>query len=285
MKSERLTPYFFVLPALTLFVVFRFYPLIVGSLYSFTDWNGINAANFIGLGNYIELLHDPVFWATMRNCAYVLATLPIWVGLPLLLAVFIHLGVPGASFYRAAYFFPIVLSSIIIGTMFSIILRFDGTFNQLLGIFGLEAVDWLGDGRYALISVICVAIWSHFGMNVLIFLSGLSTVPPELIDAAKIDGASLPQIIFKIIIPMLRSTIEFVTVITTITILTAMFGLIYMMTAGGPGTSTYMPEFLIWMMQGEFNRLGYASAISLVLFVIVGIVGTLQIRMMKRDWE
>ncbi|MBY3163902.1 sugar ABC transporter permease [Rhizobium laguerreae] len=285
MKSARLTPYLFVLPALVLFVTFRFYPLVSGSLYSFTDWNGIAAPRFIGLGNYIEIVHDPVFWDMMRNCAVVICTLPIWVGLPLILAIFIHLGVPGRGFYRAAFFFPIVLSSIIIGTMFSIILRFDGSFNQFLAAMGLEPVDWLGDQRFALFSVICVAIWAHFGMNVLIFLSGLSTVPPELIDAAKVDGASLGQIIRKIIIPLLRSSIEFVAVITTITILTSMFGLIYMMTAGGPGTSTYMPEFLIWIMQGEFNRLGYASALSVILFLAVAVIGALQIRMMKSDWK
>ncbi len=228
---------------------------------------------------------DPVFQDTMINTACVILTLPIWVGLPLLLAIFIHLRVPGAPFFRAAYFFPIVLSSIIIGTMFSIIMRFDGSLNQLLILSGLEPIDWLGDQRYALISVVFVAIWAHFGMNVLIFLSGLSTVPPELIDAARVDGASLRQIIFRIIIPLLRATVEFVAVITTITIVTSMFGLIYMMTGGGPGTATYMPEFLIWLMQGESNRLGYASAMSIVLFIFVGCVGIIQIRMMRRDWE
>jgi multiple sugar transport system permease protein len=285
MRSERVTPYLFVLPALGLFLIFRFYPLLAGSLYALTDWNGISEPRWIGLANFRELMIDPVFRDTMMNTAWVMLTLPVWVGLPLLLAIFIHLGVPGARFFRAAYFFPIVLSSIIIGTMFSIIMRFDGSLNQLLILLDLEPIDWLGDQRYALFSVVFVAIWAHFGMNVLIFLSGLSTVPPELIDAARVDGASLPQLIFRIIIPLMRATVEFVAVITTITIVTSMFGLIYMMTGGGPGTATYMPEFLIWLMQGESNRLGYASAMSVVLFVFVGCVGIIQIRMMRRDWE
>ncbi len=147
--------------------------------------------------------------------------------------------------------------------------------------FGLEPVDWLGDRHFALFAVVTVAIWAHFGMNVLIFLSGLTTVPPEVIEAARVDGANLRQIIFRVIVPMLRPSIEFVAVITTITMLTSMFGLIYVMTGGGPGTATYMPEFLIWLMQGEFNRLGYASAMSVVLFVVVGFVGVIQIRMMR----
>ncbi|MBV9812616.1 MAG: sugar ABC transporter permease, partial [Acetobacteraceae bacterium] len=273
MRSDRLSPYLFVLPALALFLTFRLYPLVSGAFYSLTDWDGIAPARFIGLANFVEIANDPAFRSTMRNVLVVVATLPIWAGLPLILAILIHLGVPGAGFYRAAYFFPIVLSSIIIGTMFNIILRFDGSFNQFLALFGIPAVDWLGDRRFALTSVVCVAIWAHFGMNVLIYLSGLATVPSDVVEAARVDGATLRQVVFRIIIPLLRPTLEFVAVISTITILTSMFGLIYVMTAGGPGTATYMPEFLIWLMQGEFNRLGYASAISVVLFLVVAVLG------------
>jgi multiple sugar transport system permease protein len=283
MTQERLSPYLFVLPALALFLTFRFYPLVVGAFYALTDWDGIAPPRFIGIANFIEIARDPVFHATMRNVVLVLASLPIWVGLPLMLAILIHLRVPGAGFYRAAYFFPIVLSSIIIGTMFNIILRYDGSFNQFLQLFGVAPVDWLGDRRFALLSVVCVAIWAHFGMNVLIYLSGLATVPPEIIEAARIDGASLRQVIFRVIIPLQRPTLEFVAVVSVITVLTSMFGLIYVMTAGGPGTATYMPEFMIWLMQGEFNRLGYASAISVVLFVVVGVLGLAQIRLMGRE--
>ena len=285
MTRERLSPYLFVLPALALFLTFRFYPLLSGFFYALTDWDGIAPPRFIGIGNFLEIARDPVFHATMRNVVLVLATLPIWVGLPLVLAILIHLRVPFASFYRVVYFFPIVLSSIIIGTMYNIILRYDGSFNQFLGILGIAPVDWLGDRHFALISVVSVAIWAHFGMNVLIYLSGLATVPPEIVEAARIDGASLRQVIVWIIIPLLRPTLEFVAVISTITILTSMFGLIYVMTAGGPGTATYMPEFLIWLMQGEFNRLGYASAISVVLFVVVAVLGLAQIRLMGREEE
>ena len=283
MTRDRIYPYLFVLPALALFLTFRFYPLITGAFYSLTDWNGIAPARYIGVGNFIEIFRDPVFHSTMRNVVLVLASLPVWVGLPLFLAILIHLGVPGAGFFRAAFFFPTVLSSVIIGTMFGIILRFDGNLNQFLDQLGILAVDWLGDRRTALFSVVCVAIWAHFGMNVLIFLSGLATVPVEIIEAARVDGASLRQLILRIIIPMLRSTVEFVAVISTITILTSMFGLIYVMTAGGPGTATYMPEFLIWLMQGQFNRLGYASAISVVLFCVVAALALVQIRLMRRE--
>src|SRR3569832_306134 len=285
MKRETAFAYLFVVPALGLVVVFRLFPLFAGSLSSCTDWNGISDPRWIGLGNYAELLSDPVFQATMLNTVKVMITLPIWVGLPLFLAIFIYLEVPGARTYRAVYFFPIVLSSIITGTMFSIILRFDGTLNQFIGLAHIPALDWLGDRRFALAAVILVAIWAHFGMSVMIFLSGLTTIPPETIEAARIDGATLMQIIWRIIIPMVRPTIELVVVMTTITILTSMFGLIYVMTGGGPGTATYMPEFVIWLMQGQFNRLGYASAMSVTLFVVVALVGIAQIRLMRSQWS
>ena len=239
---------------------------------------------YIGLQNYVELLgSDPSFRDAVLNALTVLATLPIWVGLPMILAVLIYLKVPGGPFFRVAYFFPVVLSSVIVGTMFNIILRFDGVFNWLLGVFGFDGVDWIGGQHTALLSVISVAIWSHFGMSVLIFLSGLATFPNDIIDAAKIDGANLLQIILRIILPLMVPMMQFVTVITTISILTAMFGLIYVMTQGGPGTATYMPEYLIWLMQGDTNRLGYATAIGMVLFVFVGGCGLLQLAFLSRD--
>ncbi len=120
-------------------------------------------------------------------------------------------------------------------------------------------------------------------MSVLIFLAGLSTVSGELIEAARLDGASQRQIWWHVILPAMRPILEFVAVVTTIGVLTSMFGLIYVLTAGGPGTSTTLPEFLIWMEQGKMNRPGYASAISMVLFVGMAGLAWVQIRIMQRN--
>ncbi|HET7715954.1 MAG TPA: sugar ABC transporter permease, partial [Bauldia sp.] len=122
-----------------------------------------------------------------------------------------------------------------------------------------------------------------FGMTVLIFLSGLSTVHPELIEAAKLDGASLTQTWWHVILPSIRPIIEFAAVVTMIGMLTSMFALIYVMTAGGPGTATTLPEFLIWLEQGKLNRPGYASAISMVLFALMAMLATVQIRILSRN--
>jgi multiple sugar transport system permease protein len=283
-QPERYVAYFFIAPALILLLTFRVIPLISGFGLSLSDWNGIAEPVWVGFQNYVELFTtDLVFRATMQNVGVVLLTLPIWVLLPLLLAVMIHFGVPGGKFFRVAYFLPLVLSSIIIGSMFSVLLRFDGVLNEFLAAFGFKPADWLGGSNTALLSVVSVAIWAHFGMSILIYLAGLATLPSEVIEAAKIDGANLWQIITLIIAPIMIPIVQFVTVICTIEILTSMFGLIFVMTGGGPGTSTYMPEFLIWQQQGESNRLGYAAAISMVLFVFVGILGIIQLKVLKRD--
>lgn len=273
----------FVLPALALVTIFRIVPLIWGLGYSFTDYNGIAEPNFIGLANYAELARDPAFLDSLVNMLILIATLPIWIGLPLVLAILIHQGVPGGKLFRAVYFFPAVLSSVIVGAIFNVLLRYDGSFNAMLKALGFSAVDWLGNSSTALFSLIAVQLWATFGMSLLIFLAGLSTVPSDMLEAAKLDGAKLLQTWWYVVIPSLRPIIEFAAVVTTIGMLTSMFGLIYVLTAGGPGTSTTLPEFLIWLEQGKMNRPGYASAISMVLFLMMAGLAAIQIRIMSKN--
>lgn len=281
--TERRYAVLFVLPALALVAIFRLFPLVWGFVISLTDYTGLNEASFVGFENYGTVLNDPAFADSMVNTLILLATLPIWILTPMLLAILIHQGVPGGKIYRAVYFFPAVLSSVIIGSIFNVVLRYDGSFNALLETFGISAVDWLGNGSTALGSLIAVHLWSTFGMSLLIFLAGLSTVPKELIEAAKLDGATLWQSWVHVILPALKPIIEFVAVVTTIGVLTSMFGLIYVLTAGGPGTSTTLPEFLIWLEQGKMNRPANAAAISMLLFVLMGGIAWLQVRIMSRN--
>jgi multiple sugar transport system permease protein len=283
MKSETRTAFLFVAPALALVAVFRMFPLAWGFVMSFTEGDGAGGARFVGLDNYAQLLHDPSFHDSLANTLILLATLPVWVALPMLLAILIHQGVPGGRFFRAVYFFPAVLSAVIIGSIFNVVLRYDGSLNAALKAFGVLPVDWLGSGATALACLIAVQLWATFGMSVLIFLAGLSTVSEELVEAARLDGASPAQVWWHVILPSLRPILEFVAVVTTIGVLTSMFGLIYVLTAGGPGTSTTLPEFLIWLEQGKMNRPGYAAAISMVLFVVMAGLAYVQIRIMSRN--
>jgi len=273
----------FLLPALLLVLVFRVIPLFWGFGISLTNATSTSPGEFIGAGNYLMALDDPNFRASIANAGVVLLAVPLFVTIPMLLAILIDQGVPGRGFFRSVYFFPVVLSSVIIGSIFSIVLSFNGSVNGLLKMLGIPGVDWLGGSATALPVTLIIQSWSTFGMGVLIFLAGLSTVPKDMVEAARLEGAKMWQIWWYVIIPELRPIIEFSTVITTIGLLTSMFGLIYVLTGGGPGTATTVPEYLIWSAQGRLNQPAYAAALSIILFVITSVLASLQIRMMSRN--
>jgi len=280
-NAERLAPYLLVAPAIVIILGLRVYPLILGGNYSLTG-DGARNGQFVGLANYVALLEDPLFQSAMSNVLILLLMLPVAVAVPGMLATFLFLKVPGHRFYRSVYFFPVVLSPVIIGAIFNIVLSYDGPVNQALSVVGIGAVDWLGNPNIAMYSVIAVHIWATFGMALVIFMAGFATLDQSLLDAARVDGANLPQTIWHVVIPELSQTIQFVFVTTMIGMLTGMFGLLYVMTSGGPGGATYLPELYIWFQQGRMNQPALASAASTVLFAIMLVVGLAQIRIIKR---
>jgi multiple sugar transport system permease protein len=282
-RAEARVAFVFLAPALVLVLVFRIFPLFWGFGISLTSATSTDPGAFIGAGNYLRALDDPNFRSSIVNAGMVLLSVPVFVTIPMVLAILIDQGVPGRAFFRSVYFFPVVLSSVIIGSIFSIVLAFNGSFNAVLRTFGIPGVDWLGRSATALPVTLVIQSWSTFGMGLLIFLAGLSTVPKEMVEAARLEGARMWQIWWHVIIPELRPIIEFSTVITTIGLLTSMFGLIYVLTGGGPGTATTVPEYLIWAAQGRLNQPAYAAALSVILFVMTGILAWLQIRIMSRN--
>jgi len=280
-RAERLAPYTLVAPAVLIIVIMRLWPLALGVNFSFTG-DGDRNGDPVGFANYTELLHGPLFRTALRNVGLLVLLLPIAVAIPGLLATFIYLRVPGHRFYRSVYFFPPVLSPVIVGAIYNLLMAFDGPLNAVLGSVGLGPVDWLGDPDVAMFAVVGVHIWATFGMALVVFLAGFATLDAALLDAARVDGASLPQTIWHVIVPGLSRTIQFVFVTTMIGMLTSMFGLLYVMTSGGPEGSTYLPEFYIWVQQGQMNRPALASAASTSLFLIMLVVGLLQISLLRR---
>ncbi|MEV0158165.1 sugar ABC transporter permease [Micromonospora sp. NPDC050686] len=280
-RAERLAPYVLVAPAVLVIVVLRLYPLLLGVNFSFTG-DGQRNGTAVGLDNYLELLDDPLFRTALGNVGLLVLLLPVAVAIPGLLATFIHLRVPGHRFYRGVYFFPAVLSPVIVGAIFNLLLAVDGPLNAVLGSVGLGPVDWLGNPDVAMFVVVGVHIWATFGMALVVFLAGFATLDAALLDAARVDGASLFQVIRHVIVPGLSRTIAFVFVTTMIGMLTSMFGLLFVMTSGGPEGSTYLPEYYIWIQQGQLNRPALASAASTALFVIMLVVGLLQVKLLQR---
>jgi multiple sugar transport system permease protein len=280
-RWEQLAPYLLVTPAVLTIVLLRLWPLLLGVNFSFTG-DGDRDGTPVGLDNYAELWNDPVFRIALRNVGLLVLLLPIAVAIPGLLATFIYLRVPGSRLYRTVYFFPAVLSPVIIGSIFNLLLAFDGPVNRLLNALGTGSVDWLGDPKVAMFTVVGVHIWATFGMALVVFLAGFATLDTTLLDAARVDGASMPQVVRHVIVPGLTRTIQFVFVTTMIGMLTSMFGLLYIMTSGGPGGSTYLPEYYIWIQQGQMHRPALASAASTVLFLIMLVVGLAQIGLLRR---
>jgi len=281
LRSERLAPYVLVAPALLIIVVLRLWPLLLGVNFSFTG-DGERNGTMVGLDNYLEMFQDATFQSALRNVGLLVLLLPVAVAIPGLLATFIYLRVPGHRVFRSVYFFPAVLSPVIVGAIFNLMLAFDGPLNTVLATVGLGPVDWLGDPGVAMFAVVGVPVWATFGMALVVFLAGFATLDSALLDAARMDGASLPQTIWHVIIPGLTRTIQFVFVTTMIGMLTSMFGLLYVMTSGGPEGSTYLPEYYVWIQQGQMNRPALASAASTVLFLIMLVVGLLQISVLRR---
>ncbi|WBB80998.1 sugar ABC transporter permease [Micromonospora sp. WMMD882] len=280
-RAERFAPYVLVAPAIAVIVALRLYPLLLGVNFSFTG-DGARNGTTVGLDNYLELFQDPLFRTALRNVGLLVLLLPVAVAIPGLLATFIYLRTPGHRFYRSVYFFPAVLSPVIVGAIFNLLLAYDGPLNSVLGGVGVSPVDWLGDPDVAMVTVVGVHVWATFGMALVVFLAGFATLDAALLDAARVDGASLAQIIRHVIVPSLSRTIQFVFVTTMIGMLTSMFGLLYVMTAGGPEGSTYLPEYYIWIQQGQMNRPALASAASTVLFLIMLVVGLAQISILRR---
>ncbi|AVT34025.1 sugar ABC transporter permease [Plantactinospora sp. BC1] len=280
-RAERFAPYVLVAPAVLIIVLLRLYPLLLGVNFSFTG-DGERNGVAVGLDNYLELFRDPLFRTALGNVGLLVLLLPVAVAIPGLLATFIYLRVPGHRLYRGVYFFPAVLSPVIVGAIFNLLLAFDGPLNAVLGSVGVGPVDWLGDPDVAMFVVVGVHVWATFGMALVVFLAGFATLDAALLDAARVDGASLPQVIWHVIVPALSRTIQFVFVTTMIGMLTSMFGLLYVMTNGGPEGSTYLPEYYIWIQQGQLSRPALASAASTVLFVIMLVVGLLQITLLRR---
>lgn len=282
-----LTACLFLAPACLLLVVLRVVPAGSALWHAFTDWDGVQPARAVGLANFAALLRDPVFWTAVRNNLVLVLCVPLWILVSLVLAILIHQEVPGWRFFRAAFFLPSVLSPVIVGTLFTAVLRQDGPVNRMLELVGLGRLthDWLGNPTTALPTLVLVILWCVFGMGVIVFLAGLAAVPDEIFEAARLDGATGWVYLRHIIVPSLRRVIEFWGVNLVVWSFTSLFAFVYVMTGGGPGYATMLVEYQLYLQAFEFNRMGYACALGSALFLMVFGVVLLQVRLMAGEEE
>ncbi|KRE30565.1 carbohydrate ABC transporter permease [Agromyces sp. Soil535] len=292
MRTLKLTPYVFVTPAMLLLIAFGVLPLVVALAVSFTDMDISGLANwgnvgFAGLENYERLFTDPDFWQAFGNTFFfAVIGVPAIVGASL--AVALLLARSDSRFYRALrsfYFIPAITGIVAISLVWAYLYNTQfGLFNWLLSLVGVPPVQWLSDPLIAKFSVAFVAIWRGTGLNIIIFLAALQGVPKEYTEAAALDGASTWRTTRSIVIPLLRFAIFFVTVTTIISWL-QFFDEPFVLTDGGPlGATTSMSIFL-YKEGFRLNQFGYASAGSVVLFVIIALITALQLRLRRPDVE
>ncbi len=285
---QNLTGWGFALPFVIIFVVFMAGPIIASLVLSFTDF-GLRdlrnplGTNFIGLDNYIELAGDPTFRIALVNTAYfVVVGVPLTLGLGLGVALALDRGIRRfRTMFRVGYYLPVVTSIVAVAVVWRFVLNPDyGLLNMTLGAIGIDGPDWLGSPTLAMPSLIVMAAWRNLGFAMVLFLAGLQTIPVQLYEAASIDGAGRWAAFKSVTLPLLRPTLLFAVVITTIGYL-QVFEEPFVMTDGGPLDRTLSVSMFMYEEGFEFFHQGYAAAIAWVLFVLVAIVAVVQFRLLR----
>ncbi|HEX3580222.1 MAG TPA: sugar ABC transporter permease [Thermoanaerobaculia bacterium] len=278
----------FLAPALLLIFLFFFAPVVAGFALSLTDFDlysigDIHNMRFVGLHNYRELVGSSIFWQAFYNTVlFAVAGGPLTVLASLVSALFVNAKLThGKAMFRTIYFAPVVTTLVAVSIVFKYLYhpRF-GVINRALGVVGIPAIDWLGDPHWALFSIIILAIWRQFGYSMIIFIAGLQTIPDELYEAARIDGAGMWRQFRHVTLPMLAPTFLFVGIVTAIGYL-QLFAEPYVMTQGGPLNHTLSAVMLMYQQGFKFWRMGYAAAVAFVLFLVVGSATLVQLRFQR----
>ncbi len=268
-----------ILPALIGTLIFIVIPVVFSFSLSFCEWDLLSDVRFAGLKNYFELLTSPNFALILKNTfVFAIAVTLIAVVIPVILAAVLNNKIRGSEFFKTAYFLPFITPMIVIAIIWEWI--FDPNFG-LLNYLLKTHINWLYDTKTALFALIIVSAWKLIGYNMVILLSGFSTISQNIYESAKIDGASPLNTFFKITLPLLSPTIFFVVIISTISSF-QVFDLIYLMTQGGPMDSTNVLVYWIYKNAFEFFNIGAASAGAYILFVIVFVLTVIQWNIRKK---
>ena len=284
-RAEQRAGLLFVLPVVVVYTVLLALPIAQTFWYSLTEWNGITST-FLGLDNYRRLFNDPTFWRVVLNNVMLLAAIPFAILIPLLVAFLLNQKVYGWRFFRSVYFLPTAISWVVIGIVAARLFAARGFLNGLFAALGLDIrTDMLASEYTAMLAVIITFIWSVFGTNTIIFITGMATLDRDVYEAARVDGAGAWQVFRYLTIPLLTRFIQFAFILTLITGFTALFSLIFVMTTGGPGFGTTTLEFYVYQTAFANGAFGYAAAIGVVLFAIVFTISIIQLRLLRGRGE
>jgi multiple sugar transport system permease protein len=284
-NKRKFSTFILLSPWIVAFIAFSLYPVGYSLYLSFSKYNPLagQAPQFIGLGNYKEIIQDPAFWQAVKNTViFVVGTIPVTTAIAIVLAVFLNQKIRFRSFFRASYFVPVMTSVIVISTIFTYIYSPYGLLNSFLNLFGIQGKNWLLNTNFALPAIMLMMIWASFGYYTVLFLAGLQNIPEEIYESAAIDGASSVQQFFRITLPLLRPMLIFALVINTIRSF-QIFSQIFVMTQGGPLGSTRTVVYYLYNMGFQKFRMGYASGIAYLLFVIILIFSVIQMKSLSYE--
>lgn len=280
----KYAPYLFLLPAAVVLVIFFFIPFFQTFLLSFLDYShNIYKPEFIGLENYINLFKNPIFYKVLWNTfIYLFVAVPILAIVPLFLAILINQKIKGVTLYKILIYLPVIVSIVVAAIAFKWLYADQGILNYLVTKLGMEPIGWLTDPNCALYSVIIVTIWKGIGYYMIIYLAALMSVPKELYEACDIDGANFLTKHLTVTVPHIMPTIALVTTISAISAM-KVFAEIYVMTKGGPLNSSKTIVYYIYERAFENLDLGFASAMAVVLLIIVMIFSLINILCFERN--
>jgi ABC-type sugar transport system permease subunit len=273
-RRRAWTGFLFAVPAMVAVAGIMLLPLFQAAYYSLTTWDGLTST-YIGFSAYTQLFfHTVGIGQILENNAWVVFSIPVGLAVAMLAAFLTATRAVGWKLFRNVVFFPVALSWVVIGIVFGAFLAQDGGLNTLLRASGLGHLthDWLGSPATALPALLLTFAWAMFGINTVIFISGLATIPQELFDAARVDGAGSLRVLLHIVLPIMRRFVGLAFVVTLISGFTGIFGLIFVMTSGGPGFSTTTLEFQVYQEAFSLGNFGTAAALGMVLFAMMAVL-------------
>ncbi|MEX1126574.1 MAG: sugar ABC transporter permease [Acidimicrobiia bacterium] len=285
---RRYTPYLLVTPALALFAFAVLGPIVATGVFSFFDWNGFGPLEPAGMANYLRAVNDPIFRASFLHVfIYIALTIFLEVGVGLVLAGMVTARPRGSAFFRVAFFIPVMLPMVVVAVLWGFVYNPDfGLLNSALDTVDLGAFTniWLGDTRTALIAVSVVSGWVFAGFYMAIFYAGFKQIPTDVIEAARIDGATEIQAFWRVKVPMIRNVIE-VALLLCITGGFQSFDLFYVLTNGGPYNSTEIPTTYLVKVVFRNQEVGYGSAMAVIMTLVVLVLGALYVRLRRRGLD
>jgi multiple sugar transport system permease protein len=282
--QEPISAWLYIAPAFILLIFFVFFPTLRLIIDSFFEWDGMGTRRFIAFENYRLLFSDGEFWQTIKNSfVFIIGSVPTGMAISLVMALLIQKQVMGRGIFRTIFFAPVVTSLVAAGLIFVWLLNYDfGVLNLISDKLGLAKVPWLVDEKYAMLSVVLMTIWKDAGFNMILFLAGLNGISQTYYEAARIDGASRLQMFWKITWPLLMPTTFFILVVRIIFSFRT-FEQIFAMTKGGPVGSTTVFVYYIYEKAFTYFEMGYASAATVLLLLIVLTLTFIQFKVVKNE--